>query len=391
MTTIFYSWMTGRPNATNRGFVADALDLAVQALGSDAAIDEAPRVDRDTVGMPGAPDIAATIFEKIDAADIFVADLTLIETVDAETKRPTPNPNVLVELGYALKTLGWERIIMVFNDAFGAAENLPFDLRGRRITPFNMAVDAGERAPERKRLARVFEDAVRAILKHAENEPRSAWFGRLAQALVPMLTELENFVLVNAELHSFTFDGWAKELRELARDRFAEQAEKLRALAELCDHGAYVFENHIGYEMESVVEQVRTAAATLKRDTIDVLPVAEETARDAFGRIRRVNVEVKELVSRMDKMVEMSRIDQLQESASRLGGELLFAVELPLPIEAEALQSLREAVHRLHRIEHIELLIDGGETINEITGAIREASDVLDQVAGTLPKRRDRS
>src|ERR1043165_3134248 len=34
--------------------------------------------DRDTSGVPGSPDIAATIFDKIKAADIFVGDVSFI-------------------------------------------------------------------------------------------------------------------------------------------------------------------------------------------------------------------------------------------------------------------------------------------------------------------------
>lgn len=45
-------------------------------------------------------------------------------------KRPTPNPNVLIELGYAFKALGHERVILVFNRAFGKIEELPPTLSG---------------------------------------------------------------------------------------------------------------------------------------------------------------------------------------------------------------------------------------------------------------------
>lgn len=47
--------------------------------------------------------------------------------------RATPNPNVLVELGYAAHSLGWDRIIVVVNTAHGAIEELPFDFRARIV------------------------------------------------------------------------------------------------------------------------------------------------------------------------------------------------------------------------------------------------------------------
>jgi hypothetical protein len=99
---IFYSWQSDLPNATNRGFILRALGDASAAIGKDLSVDERPEVDRDTQGVPGAPDIAQTIFEKIDTAQAFVADVSIVTT--AEESRPSPNPNVLIELGYAVST-----------------------------------------------------------------------------------------------------------------------------------------------------------------------------------------------------------------------------------------------------------------------------------------------
>src|SRR5205085_1155266 len=39
--------------------------------------------------------------------------------------RPTPNPNVLIELGYAAHRHGWNGILCVFNAATGRVEDLP--------------------------------------------------------------------------------------------------------------------------------------------------------------------------------------------------------------------------------------------------------------------------
>ncbi len=65
---IFYSWQGTLLNATNRGFIAKALEGACTVVGQDLSVDERPEVDRDTQGVPGAPDIADTIFAKIDSA-----------------------------------------------------------------------------------------------------------------------------------------------------------------------------------------------------------------------------------------------------------------------------------------------------------------------------------
>ena len=67
-TTIFYSWQSDLPNNLNRGFIGDSLSRAVKTLSADDGLVVEPVVDRDTLSVPGAPDIAVTIFDKIDRA-----------------------------------------------------------------------------------------------------------------------------------------------------------------------------------------------------------------------------------------------------------------------------------------------------------------------------------
>ena len=76
--------------------------------------------DRDTLGLLGSPDISISIFEKIDKCALFIADISNITSTD---KRTIPNPNVLIELGYAINILGWDRIICFFDITTGNVEN----------------------------------------------------------------------------------------------------------------------------------------------------------------------------------------------------------------------------------------------------------------------------
>lgn len=168
---VFYSWQSDLPNACNRGFIQGALENAAAAIKADDTVEIEPVVDRDTQGVPGAPDIASTIFAKITAADVFVADVSIIGRGD---KRSTPNPNVLVELGYAFKALGPERVILVFNRAFGKIEELPFDLKMRRVLAYDMLAESKERAPERKILENQLDDAIRAALGTIRPAPTPA-------------------------------------------------------------------------------------------------------------------------------------------------------------------------------------------------------------------------
>jgi len=72
------------------------------------------KLDEATRNVPGSPNIPMTIFDKIIKSDIFICDLTTINTNATDIQRKTPNPNVLIELGFAISQLGWHRIIMLF-------------------------------------------------------------------------------------------------------------------------------------------------------------------------------------------------------------------------------------------------------------------------------------
>ena len=96
--------------------------------------------------MAGSQDIPITILEKISNADVFVCDITTMDGDAPERQRKVPNPNVMVELGYAIAHLGWERIIMLFNKAFGRfPEDAPFDIDRHRASPYTYRVAVDNR------------------------------------------------------------------------------------------------------------------------------------------------------------------------------------------------------------------------------------------------------
>jgi hypothetical protein len=162
--TIFYSWQSDLPNATNRGFIEQALHKALKAIRAEEETVIEACVERDTMGVPGTPDIASTIFGKIEECQIFVGDVSIV-TPSTDAGRKTPNPNVLLELGYAAKTLSWDNVICVFNTAFGRTEDLPFDLRLRRMCLYEATEGMESKAGERDRLASKLKAALQPILQ----------------------------------------------------------------------------------------------------------------------------------------------------------------------------------------------------------------------------------
>ena len=138
-TTIFYSWQSDLPNDHGKELIRQALEEAIARLVSDTSLVVRPELDHDTQGIPGSPPMVAAILAKIDQCSVFVADVSLTFARDVEgPARRSPNPNVLLELGYALKRLGHERVLLVLNNATGRIEDLPFDLRGNRAISFTV-------------------------------------------------------------------------------------------------------------------------------------------------------------------------------------------------------------------------------------------------------------
>ncbi|MEI6695638.1 MAG: hypothetical protein WCO13_06195 [Bacteroidota bacterium] len=159
---IFYSWQSDLPNNTNRGLIEDSIKIALKEISNDN-IHLDIVIDRDTQGVSGTPDIANSIFKKIDNSSIFIADISFINS--QSTDRKCPNPNVLIELGYAAKTIGWNNIICLFNIEFGRVEDLPFELRFRR--PLTYKVENKEnKTKDRKSLAGSIKNAILNIIKN---------------------------------------------------------------------------------------------------------------------------------------------------------------------------------------------------------------------------------
>lgn len=153
--TIFFSWQSDTPPQIGRNFLRSVLEEVCKEVSSDTDIDEAVRsglsVDSDTQGEAGQPPIVETIFKKIDNAAIVVVDMTF--TGKRLDERSTPNANVLIEYGWALKSLGHKRVISVMNEAYGKAssDSLPFDLAHVRW-PTRFSLNEKASSEEKKKI-----------------------------------------------------------------------------------------------------------------------------------------------------------------------------------------------------------------------------------------------
>lgn len=166
METIFYSWQSDASNKTNRNFIRSALEAAIAKVGRDLDLEDSIRIDQDTADVPGTPEIANTILAKIEKTFIFLADLTIIAKT-LENKQ-VPNPNVMLELGYAMKSLGTKKVITVMNEYYGMAKDgIPFDLAHKRWPiRYSLSEDTSPEAKFeiKKKLISDLETAIKAVV-----------------------------------------------------------------------------------------------------------------------------------------------------------------------------------------------------------------------------------
>lgn len=134
--TIFYSWQSDDPK-TNE-YIQKALETVIVKLTNDPTIEVSPRLDSDTKHIPGSPEIPTTILSKIDSCDVFVADISFI---GEHNRRMLVNQNVLFELGYNMGKHSYANTLLLFNKDSGQINELPFDLRSKRVIGFSIKND----------------------------------------------------------------------------------------------------------------------------------------------------------------------------------------------------------------------------------------------------------
>ena len=210
---VFYSWQSDSPRKTNLNAIREALELAagkIEATRSDVKIipDEATR------DVSGSPNIALKILEKIEGADVFIADVTTITPPGA--RRPCPNPNVGYELGYAVAHLGWDRVILLFNATIGDfPKDLPFDFVQHRASPYKLTPSDPNTA--RSKLADFLAVSVSAVID--KNPKRPAELRGIPREKLEHDHDVENMRWLMSTIHLPTLDEHILDLPRIITDR----------------------------------------------------------------------------------------------------------------------------------------------------------------------------
>lgn len=152
--------------------------------GLTIVVDEATR---DAAGSVNIPD---EIRQRIENCYAFVGDIT---TIDPEAKvRKTPNPNVTFEVGYAAGFLGWERMVLLANKAYGELADLPFDFDRQRIAQYDWANTATVKKAASASLRTLLVDALKVIIE--KNPKRRADMVGQSPENIRRQRDLENII-----------------------------------------------------------------------------------------------------------------------------------------------------------------------------------------------------
>lgn len=365
---VFYSWQSWTDAGANRNFIEDCLERSIKEIRKDDSLRLDPVIDRDVQGVPGAADIANTIFGKINEADVFVADVSFVS--DAAVGRRVSNPNVLVELGYALGKLGEGKVICVHNLATGQVEDLPFDIRGRTVATYELppklnASDEGTwqalRAEQRKQLVGKLKHAITAILS-ATDPAITEFVNQMVEQLILTIIfggEVEDRpIKPGCEVMRSVLESVAGKLRTMACQ---EQAARLN-LGQRLDEVACAIEDAIHFtrylgrdnhdEYVRLVTRSVELATALNREWADERSLNRDNLTAIHRRLYEMRRQLDNLVSRVPTQFRRpGGLDEAYETANLLGLDLCRFGQFNLdPIQSGLATRLSGIGRNLHLV-----------------------------------------
>ncbi|RVI51046.1 hypothetical protein CN115_25170 [Sinorhizobium meliloti] len=225
-----------------------------------------------TSNSPGSPYIPYEIADKIKASNIFIGDITPVCVM--ESGKQCPNPNVTFELGTAATLLGWNRVIMLFNEALSEMKELPFDFDRHRISPFLARPDAN-RNSDIASLRKLLVDAITTVIKSAPKTPRE--LEGTSEGETKRARDLENIRWFLRNMNSSYLDAHIENMPDILDAEAIWVADGLTPIVRSSDFRLY----------DGDIEQAMRGVQNSLSDTLAFDQFYRETAswrRRVFGR-----------------------------------------------------------------------------------------------------------
>lgn len=191
---VFFAFQMDIADKFGKGFIQSAIEIAIGKLKKELIN---VSLDYGFRGTPGTPILIEEMLNKNNDSDMVIADLTFTSSkewwLDAEIieenentrlvkipkldRKPSPNPNVLIETGYAWAKKGAHRTLIVMNTAFGSPEELPVDLKGFRWGIQYSLHESNylDRKGIRQELALEFYNAIKNSINSEADYQREKW------------------------------------------------------------------------------------------------------------------------------------------------------------------------------------------------------------------------
>lgn len=363
---VFFSWQSDLPANQTTRFIEDSIEIAKSLLPDSIVLlpDEATR------NRLGTPDITNSIFEKIDDCDLFIADVSIvgkyslpIEEGEEPIIKYLPNPNVLLELGYAAARLTWDRCICLANTKFGAIAHLPFDLNHRRITDF-----CYEGSTRKQKSAEIAEIIAKTVLAYIDKPIAKAGFSHhtiggynFTNALVESKIIPYNEVAFTA--YSQKTQGFIEDAKNLV--------EKISRI-------------HLP-EKETVIDDDAFDILTENMTVSDILhdPVLSKKYSQTIAKAHDVVIEKDFLAKRINKHLDIELSDDFYYLADLKKATPMFSYSSFALIgseeEKEKYNSICDLKHLLLILELREMFKSLFDNVIIIPLAIKNTSTMLDE------------
>lgn len=230
----------------------------------------------------------------------------------------------------------------------------------------------------------------------ASDGEEASFHGELALLLIQTLIYLDEVSEreVNPWLDGMrsTFDVCAGALRQLAAGKRAEEkhlASRLNELAEALDDFSNAH-RHLGdaEDIEVILQAIRRHADALYREWVADAGLSPNTLAQIREAIVATTRKVEGLSGRAMKLADSGRIEDLQSEASALGYELLQLSYYNLQALGDGVAERLRAIGRaLHVIETVTIYMDGGQSVDNVVGEIKECARALGSLAAEIRHR----
>ena len=256
-------------------------------------------------------------------------------------------------------------------------------------TPYVRHLSRSRPADPHEVIERIAEWLTRNPLAVPDSDDEGSRFlSTLATTLIDVLIYGNEFEERNVnpwlDLMRIQLGSAGDELRHLAaqdsaiekglRGKLHEIADKLEAAA---NHrltlGGTSWRLLTGYVSDAVKE-----AATLKDQYIDTVPLSADARTGIADLVRRSARELSDLDRRAESMAGAGRVEELQETASKIGRSLLVAGHCQASEENRGYTADLHALGRaLHLLETKQHYMDGGQSMRQIVQSVHDLNGDL--------------